>query len=187
MTGEVKKWPVKRHFWPVIVRWPAVILSPVISFHFLFFSLPVGFISLSGPRLLPDDDQTLVQERPRAGRVQIRSLQTSSSKRDREKTTTSAPSSPHNPRSRWTGRWNQRVIDAFDPLKEENGRNDRMRFLVSWSSGRARGTSRSKAKSWNETKRIEPNMKSWIYRRDQQMSARQAFEALLCHFCCKKK
>ena len=28
MTGEVKKWPVKRHFWPVIVRWPAVILSP---------------------------------------------------------------------------------------------------------------------------------------------------------------
>ena len=28
MTGEVKKWPVKRHFWPVIVWWPAVILSP---------------------------------------------------------------------------------------------------------------------------------------------------------------
>ena len=31
MTGEVKKWPVKRHFWPVIVRWPAVILSPDIA------------------------------------------------------------------------------------------------------------------------------------------------------------
>ena len=28
MTGEVKKWTVKRQFWPVIVRWPAVILSP---------------------------------------------------------------------------------------------------------------------------------------------------------------
>jgi hypothetical protein len=27
MTGEVKKWPVKRHFLSVIVRWPAVILS----------------------------------------------------------------------------------------------------------------------------------------------------------------
>ena len=31
MTGEVKKWPVKSHFWPVIVRWPAVILSPASS------------------------------------------------------------------------------------------------------------------------------------------------------------
>jgi hypothetical protein len=28
MTGEVKKWTVKRQFWSVIVRWPAVILSP---------------------------------------------------------------------------------------------------------------------------------------------------------------
>ena len=31
MTGEVKKWPVKRHFWPVIVRWPSVILNPVLD------------------------------------------------------------------------------------------------------------------------------------------------------------
>jgi hypothetical protein len=29
MAGEVKKWPFKKHFWPVIVRWPpAVILNP---------------------------------------------------------------------------------------------------------------------------------------------------------------
>jgi hypothetical protein len=32
MTGEVKKWPVMRHLCPVIVRRPAVILSPACSF-----------------------------------------------------------------------------------------------------------------------------------------------------------
>ena len=52
ITGKVKKWPVNKHFWPVIVRWPAVILSPVLLVYYCCsLSVQCKLRSLDAPLL----------------------------------------------------------------------------------------------------------------------------------------